>query len=81
MASLSENDRVAEWARWMRENTSPTPFTKDDLRAAVDATDEWIDANAAAYNLALPLAIRTNLTAQQKARLFLQIARRRFEVT
>lgn len=46
MASLSNADRLAIWADWMRTNQADTPFTKDELRVAVDLMDEWADANA-----------------------------------
>lgn len=52
-------------------------FTKAELAAAVDATDAWIDANAAAFNAALPVAFRTNATAAQKTYLFCLVALKR----
>lgn len=55
-------------------------LSKADLLAAAQATDDWIEANQAAYNAALPLPARTALTANQKVRLFLAVARKRFEV-
>ena len=55
-------------------------ITKAQLQAAIDATDQWIDDNAAAYNAALPSAARNGLTAAQKARLFMAVTRKRFEV-
>lgn len=62
----------------MRDNDDALgALTKADLRAAVDATDQWIDDNASAFNTALPLAARTNLTAAQKTFLFCYVALRR----
>jgi hypothetical protein len=52
-------------------------LTKADLRAAVDATDQWIDDNAAAYNTALSQPARGALTADQKTLLFCFVALRR----
>lgn len=52
----------------------PIALIKSDLRAAVDATDDWIDLNQASYNAALPLAARNNLTASQKTLLFCAVA-------
>jgi hypothetical protein len=50
---------------------------KPDVQAAVDATDDWIDANQAAYNAALPLPFRTTATLPQKTILFAMVALRR----
>jgi hypothetical protein len=50
------------------------------MRAAVDATDDWIEANQASFNSALPLPARTALTSKQKVRLFLSVAQMRFNV-
>jgi hypothetical protein len=80
MAVLSESDRAALWAAWMRENSESCGITKADLRAAVDAADAWVDANAASFNSALPLPARTTLSSAQKARMLALIVRRRFDV-
>jgi hypothetical protein len=61
--------RVA--AQWMRENTTSTSgFNKADLLETVAAIDDWIDANQASFNQALPTAFRTGATLAQKAMLF-----------
>ncbi len=84
MSVLSDPDRVDVWAQTMRdlsnirENTGG--LNKADLRAAINTTDQWIEDNASAYNLALPVAARTALTAVQKLRIFTAVANRRFEV-
>ena len=81
MAVLLDADRVECWAGWMREvsaNHEACGITKADLRAAINAADDWINTNAAAYNLALPLAARTSLTASQKARLLVLVLSKRF---
>ena len=54
--------------------------TKPDIQAAVNAVDQWIEDNAASFNAALPLPARTALNARQKARLLVEVVRRRFEV-
>ncbi len=54
---------------------------RQDIRAAIDAVDQWIDDNQASFNAALPEAARTNLTAAQKARLLFYVVRKRYEVT
>lgn len=55
-------------------------IARADAIAAVTAIDAWIDANAAAFNAAIPQPARSALTAKQKADLFFRISRRRLEV-
>lgn len=47
------------------------------LKAAVDATDDWIDTNAGSYNSALPAFFRSTATLEQKTLLFCYVALRR----
>lgn len=77
MALLPDLDRNRIWRWFMRRNTEPSSFTKDQLRAAVDATDSWIDANAANFNSALPIAFRTTASNTQKTTLLCWVAMRR----
>lgn len=80
MAVLSDNDRadlVAVISRDLSYLREALALTKAQLRAAVDAADNWADANAAEYNAALPVAARTALTANQKARLLMYVIRQR----
>lgn len=85
MAVLSDPDRVAVWADFMRDPTNigngASGLTKAQLRAAVDAVDQWTDDNASAYNAAIPVAARTALTSRQKAALLLYVVRRRWELS
>lgn len=77
MPVLSDNDRAStrsEWADLLSSIRESFALTKADGRAAVDATDEWINDNVASYNSALPEIARNNLTGNQKARLFLLVA-------
>jgi hypothetical protein len=80
MAVLSETERAAASAEIQRTTDCPGTVTKAQLRAAIDATDAWIDSNAASFNSALPTAARNALTARQKAALFMFVASRRFGV-
>lgn len=80
MAVLSDPSRAEVWAGFMRDQLCPAPVEKADMRAAVNATDAWIDGNAAAFNAALPEPFRSEASAQQKLALFLYVAKRRFEV-
>lgn len=65
---------------WSGRNEQTGAMTKADLLAAVAAVDDWIDANAASYNQALPQPARDALTAPQKVELLYRVARRRYEV-
>lgn len=83
MAVLSTTDRQRVWRGLMRllgGRAEPVNFAKDDLLAAISATDDWIDANAAAFNTALPLAFRTSATAVQKTILFCAVALARVSI-
>ena len=83
MAVLTDGERRIVWAEFMRQISSDHQdlgLNKSDLRAAVDATDQWIQDNSGGFNLALPVAARTALTAAQKARLFFFVADKRFGV-
>ncbi len=77
MAVLDAQARARTVAQWMRENTTATAFSKPDLVAALAATDDWIEANATAFNQALPVAFRTNATLIQKNMLFAYVLWRR----
>lgn len=83
MATLPNLDRADVWAKMMSDasNTRDSlPLVKADLRAAVNAVDDWVDANAAAFNTAIPQPARGALTAKQKAKLLFYVVNRRFEV-
>jgi len=53
-------------------------LTKDDLVAAVGGLDDFLEANAAAINQAIPQPARGALTAPQKAALLSFVAMRRY---
>ena len=81
MAVLPDADRTAVGNQWMRDNNTPLgALTKAELRAAVNAMDQWIDDNASAFNTSIPQPARAQLTAKQKAWLFSYVIKRRFEV-
>lgn len=83
MAVLANADRAAVWAQVMRDLSDVREAcnaSKAELRAVVDAIDDWVDANAASFNSAIPQPQRANLTAQQKARLLMAVVARRFAV-
>jgi hypothetical protein len=76
MAALPNLDRVKVAAHLGRKHPWPG-LTKPDIKAAVDAIDDYIDTNAATMNAALPQPFRTIATLEQKARLFAYVALRR----
>ena len=78
MAQLTAEQRRDLWAAYMRANDGAISVTKPDLRAAVDALDTWIDANAATINQAIPQPARGALSARQKARLLMAVVTARF---
>ncbi len=80
MAALLDNDRFKVWADLMRRSEIYSGMLKADLRAAIDDTDAWIEANQASFNAALPLPARTSLTTRQKALLLMAVAAKKFEV-
>jgi len=84
MAVLSAQDRQRISTGLQRSATlfGGTPnVLKADLLAAVNATDDWIDTNATAYNTALPAIFRTNASLAQKTVLFCAVALARVSIT
>jgi hypothetical protein len=76
MALLSQQQQklLNGWMRSASKDREELGLTKNDMTAAIAATDAWIEANQAAFNLALPVASRTSLTAVQKTTLFCAVA-------
>lgn len=79
MPVLSNADRVSVWQQWMRENKIAITgaMTRQELRAAVDALDDFLNTNATAINNAIPLPARAVLTTPQKAALLSFVVMRR----
>ena len=73
MAELSEQDRirllVGSQNHWS-QLSEVTGFSASDLKAAIDATDIWIDGNEVSFNSSLPNPFKTNATQAQKTLLF-----------
>lgn len=76
MATMSPAERARCFAQTMRE-IGWGDITKPELREAVDAADDWIDAASSNYNAALPVAFRTKATPGQKAFLLAMVIMRR----
>ena len=83
MAELTTALRLNIWRglmRWWSNNRTTLALSKADLQAAVNATDTWIDANAASYNTALPAAAQSGLTATHKTLPFCAVALARVDL-
>jgi hypothetical protein len=82
MALLSDADRAAVAADYMAELSAVreplVTMSKTDIRAAVDALDAWLNANAASANSALPATFRNGATQSQKGRLNNLIVQKRY---
>jgi hypothetical protein len=81
MAVMSAGERAAACATFMQNKSNLRELlagvTKADIRAAIDAVDQWADDNTSSFNTAIPLPARTALTTQQKAEILLIVIRRR----
>lgn len=60
-----------------KETGALCAFDTTELRAAIDATDDWIDLNAGSFNAALPDPFKSVASAQQKTLLFCYVALKR----
>lgn len=82
MAAMVSADRAAVAAAFNREwlTGESTSCLKADIAAAVNAVDDWVVANAVAFNNALPTAAKNNLTAALKARLLMYVVEQRYKV-
>jgi hypothetical protein len=80
MAVMDATNRLRTWAPAMRDwprSIGMPGVTKPELRAALNATDDWIEANQGSFNAALPIPFRTTATVPQKVFLFCYVAMRR----
>jgi len=78
MAVLADADRRDVWAEFMRDPDGTMGLTKADLRAAVDALDNFLHTNAAAINTTIPQPARGALTTTQKAKLLQFVIQKRY---
>lgn len=81
MAVLTDEQRREALAEMMRELSNSRvafPLTKAELLAFLSAIDDWLDANSASFNSALPAAARTQLSLSEKARGLVFVVRQRF---
>jgi len=82
MATMTDNDRIAAWAEYVQGLSAEIDMSPGTLltevRAAINATDQWMDDNAASFNNALPEPFRTWATSRQKTQLLMLVVLRRF---
>ena len=82
MAVLIDADRAAGCGDYQRNASALRDqfgaLTKADLQAAFNGLDDYVSANQAAINQAVPLPARTALTTAQKARLLMYVVERRY---
>lgn len=76
MAVLDATNRLRARIGLIRQ-FSLVRFDKPTIDAAIAACDDWIEANQAAFNTALPVAFRTSATLVEKTLLFCVVAMRR----
>ena len=79
MATLSTED-IETAAGDLAAASNAIGLSKSALRVAFVAADAWVDANAAAFNSALPAGARTALTAKQKSQMLSFVVLRRAKV-
>lgn len=58
MPTLSDTARREVWAALMRSALGPVAATKPELRACVDAADEWADDALDEFTAEIPEAVR-----------------------
>ena len=84
MAVLSDNDRANIAAKFQRifsnVNGGAGVLTKADIRAWVNAVDDWRDANASAHNSAIPQPARSAASTKQKVSMLKEIIDQAYEV-
>ena len=81
MAALSDADRQIATRAWIRrtfeELGGTATVTTVDIKAAIDALDDFLTSNETAINNAIPQPARGALTTTQKAMLVAYVAMRR----
>lgn len=82
MAVLSNGDRTLVETAVNRDVAviQGIAITKPDLRAAINAIDDWVDSNSSAFNTAIPQPARGGMTTKQKAALLLYVVNQRYLV-
>lgn len=79
MAVLSDTERANLHARFMRDADFPEGNVKQDIRDAINDGDAWINSNFGQFTAALPVSFRTASNADQRRKLFNDLALARKE--
>lgn len=74
---MNETDRSRTAAQFMRDVREDFGITKTQLKATIDALDDYLTANATAINQAIPAGPRAALSTAQKASIMGYVAFRR----
>lgn len=81
MAVLSDEERRRTWAQFMRTvrrfGLTSIAGTKADLRALINAADDFADQHAATYNQMIPQPQRGMYSAEEKAAALCAVIMRR----
>lgn len=81
MAIMTEQQRLDNMREWVKkvfvEKGDMATLNTDDIKAAVDATDTWIDNNQVSFNAALPEPFKTNATQEQKTLMLVYVTMKR----
>ena len=85
MATMTDNDRINVWAEYVQglsaEMDLSTGALLAEVRAAIDAADQWVEDNQVSFNSALPEPFQTWATQRQKAQLLMLVVLRRFNTS
>ena len=74
---MISGERAITTAQFMRDIRENFGCSKVDVRAAVDALDDYFTSNATAINTAIPQPARGAMTTAQKLNLIAYVAMRR----
>ncbi len=70
-----------DWVRKIFVELATTAnMNHSDIKAAVDAADQWADDNAGSFNSALPVPFRTTATTAQKTLLLSYVILKRANI-
>lgn len=74
---MDATSRERTFAGAIRQYRFPGSLVKNDIRAAVNAMDDFLEANAAAINAAFPQPFRSTASTADKAAIIAFVAMRR----
>lgn len=78
MAEQTAQERLDGAGQFMRLREEADGLTKADIRAAYNALDTWLNANAAVINAALPIPFKTTASTEKKALLLQRVVADRY---